>query len=60
MEETPGYGSRVASLDFENRFNNLYVDDLNKVDALSGATMTSSAVKDAIKSGYDEFIKGKM
>ena len=57
MEETPGYGSRVASLEFENRFTNLYVDDLNKVDALSGATMTSSAVKDAIKSGYDEFIK---
>lgn len=60
MEETPEYGTRAASLEYEDRFTNLYVDDLNKVDALSGATMTSSAVKDAIRSGYDEFIKGRM
>jgi RnfABCDGE-type electron transport complex G subunit len=60
MEETPGYGTMAASLDFENRFNNVYMGDLNKVDAVSGATMTSDAVKDAIRFGYDEYIKERM
>ncbi len=57
IEETPGYVTRVSSPEFENRFGNVYIGDIDKLDALSGATVTSEAVKEAIKLGYEELIK---
>lgn len=58
MEETPGYGTMVASVEFESRFGNVYIGDIDEVNALSGATMTCEAVKKAIKSGYEELMGG--
>jgi len=59
MGETPDLGTRVSEDEFENRFRGVHIGKIDEVDALSGATMTSRAVKEAIKSGYEEFIKEK-
>ncbi len=59
MGETTDLGTRVSEDEFENRFRGVHIGKIDEVDALSGATMTSRAVKEAIKSGYEEFIKEK-
>lgn len=47
QNETPGLGSQVAEPNFEKQFSQK--KDLNKVEAISGATISSRAVIDSIK-----------
>lgn len=48
LSETPGLGMRVTEEPFKSSFNGKSAQDLNNVDTLSGATISSSAVKNAI------------
>ncbi|MFQ7058960.1 MAG: FMN-binding protein, partial [Turicibacter sanguinis] len=47
FSETPGFGSRVKEDEFLSQILNKPVDGMS-IDTLSGATITSSAVKKAI------------
>jgi electron transport complex protein RnfG len=49
FNETEGYGSRCREAEFLSRFKELTdPEDVKKIDAISGATVTSEAVKDAV------------
>ena len=48
LSETPGLGMRVTEEPFKSSFNGKTEQELASVDTLSGATISSSAVKDAI------------
>ncbi|MFH0860197.1 MAG: RnfABCDGE type electron transport complex subunit G [Candidatus Altiarchaeota archaeon] len=52
--ETPGLGSRINEEDFLKQFEGkAFVDDEPKVDAITGATISSSAVIESVKSGLN-------
>lgn len=61
--ETPGLGAKITESTFTDQFKNLAVEDIalrsdnGQVDAISGATISSSAVVDAIKKTTAEKIK---
>ena len=48
LSETPGLGMRVTEEPFKSSFNGKGESDISNVDTLSGATISSSAVKNAI------------
>ena len=48
LSETPGLGMRVTEEPFKSSFNGKGESDLASVDTLTGATISSSAVKSAI------------
>lgn len=52
QNETPGIGSRVATSEFTDRFRR--IKDISKVQAISGASVSSKAVIDAVKKRADE------
>jgi electron transport complex protein RnfG len=43
-KETPGLGSRIEEEDFKARFRDLSTSDIGKVDAITGATISSKSV----------------
>ena len=53
--ETPGLGSRITESSFTDQFKGLIVDDISleknggKVDAITGATISSDAVVEAVR-----------
>jgi len=47
--ETPGLGARVAEPDFTRQFSRVKANDLAGVQAITGATISSKAVMDAVK-----------
>ena len=47
QNETPGLGSRVAEAEFTGQFKNQ--KDLNNIQAITGATISSRAVIDSVK-----------
>lgn len=55
FSETPGFGSRVKDEEFLSQVLNQPVDGL-RIDTLSGATITSSAVKKAIDEANDHVL----
>lgn len=63
--ETPGLGDRAALTNFRNQFKGKKMEnmilvknhDTNKIDAITGATITSTAVTKAINNGLAEFKK---
>ena len=61
LNETPGKGSKAAEPEFLNQFNDRVVTKLvlgegeNGIDAISGATVTSSAVVNAVNAALDFF-----
>ncbi|MCM8795483.1 MAG: FMN-binding protein [Candidatus Omnitrophica bacterium] len=55
QNETPGLGARVSEEDFAGQFKNK--KDLNDVCAITGATISSKAVIEAVKKKVEE-IKG--
>ena len=62
LNETPGKGSRAAEPAFIDQFNNRSVRQLalngsgdNGIDAISGATITSSAVVNGVNAALDFF-----
>ncbi|MEW6102143.1 MAG: RnfABCDGE type electron transport complex subunit G [Candidatus Omnitrophota bacterium] len=48
QNETPGLGSRVSEPSFLSQFTNKDTADLNQVQAITGATISSKAVIDAV------------
>lgn len=59
-EETPGLGAKIVQPDFQNQFLNLPMASLElkksggAVDAITGATISSQAVVDALNSKVEE------
>jgi electron transport complex protein RnfG len=53
--ETPGLGTRIADTNFTDRFTGMAIDDIGLardgggIDAVTGATISSRAVVDAVK-----------
>ena len=52
QNETPGLGSRVSEAEFTGQFKNK--KDLNNTQAITGATISSRAVIDSVKSKAEE------
>ncbi len=48
QSETPGLGSRISEPAFLSQFENRTVTDLSQVQAITGATISSKAVIDAV------------
>jgi len=55
QNETPGLGARVAEGEFIAQFKN--TQDLTKVEAITGATISSKAVIDSVKKKAEEIKK---
>ncbi|MGI5898769.1 MAG: FMN-binding protein [Christensenellales bacterium] len=53
--ETPGLGTKAADEDFYSLFDGKGSGDVDEISAISGATVTSSAVKNAVKLALDTF-----
>lgn len=49
QNETPGLGTRVTESSFTGQFSNKNIQNLNEVQAITGATISSGAVIDSIK-----------
>lgn len=52
-EETPGVGTKVNEISYISRF--LGLNDVAEVDTLTGATKSSTAVKNGVKAALDYF-----
>ncbi|MFH0855814.1 MAG: FMN-binding protein [Candidatus Omnitrophota bacterium] len=52
QNETPGIGSRVTAPEFTDRFRN--IKDVSTVQAITGASVSSQAVIDAVKKKAEE------
>ncbi len=52
QNETPGIGSRVAEPEFTGRFRN--IRDISKIQAITGATVSSQVVIDSVKDKAEE------
>jgi Na+-translocating ferredoxin:NAD+ oxidoreductase subunit G len=65
--ETPGLGSKAGEPDFTSQFTGQNLNSFNfsvtkdggDVDAITGATITSRAVSDAIRQGLENFSPGE-
>ncbi len=54
MSETPGVGTKVKTPDFLELFDGLsHEDPIGDVDAISGATISSTAVMDGVKAAHE-------
>lgn len=49
QNETPGLGTRVAEPAFSSQFSNKGIKNLNQIQAISGATISSTAVIDSVR-----------
>ncbi len=61
--ETPGLGAKIATPGFQGQFSGVSVEELNlspegKIDAVTGATISSQAVVDAIREKVTEIETG--
>ena len=62
-KETPGLGSRIAESSFASKFAGLNIGDValkqdgGQVDAITGATISSGAVVDAVRTTAMEKVK---
>jgi electron transport complex protein RnfG len=54
QNETPGLGNRIAEPSFLGQFQGKNLDNLNEVQAITGATISSGAVINSIKSKISE------
>ena len=63
QSETPGLGSRIAESSFASTFAGVNIDDValkqdgGQIDALTGATISSGAVVDAVRTTAMEKVK---
>lgn len=55
QEETPGLGGRITESEFKDQFRGRPVRPEIKVDAITGATMTSKAFKELINKDVKSF-----
>ncbi len=49
QNETPGLGTRVTEASFFSQFSKKKIEEIQQVDAITGATISSNAVKNSIK-----------
>jgi len=49
QNETPGLGNRIMELSFLSQFANKGISDLTRVEAITGATISSKAVIDSVQ-----------
>jgi electron transport complex protein RnfG len=49
QNETPGVGARISEEQFAEKFKHKKINDLSQVSAISGATVSSSAVINSVK-----------
>jgi electron transport complex protein RnfG len=54
QNETPGLGSRVGESDFTRRFAQKNIEQLNEVQAITGATISSAAVIKSVQARAEE------
>lgn len=54
-DETAGIGQKVAEDSFKSGFAKITAEDIEDVDTITGATISSSAVKEAVKTAYEVF-----
>ncbi len=54
QNETPGLGSRVAEPSFTGQFANKSLEGLNEISAITGATISSTAVMNSVKTKAEE------
>lgn len=60
QSETPGLGGRIEEEFYKSQYRNIAVDKVSEeVDAISGATQTSTFVSKLVKNGLNEFLKSK-
>jgi len=52
QNETPGLGSRITDKSFTDKFNG--VDNLSKIEAITGATISSRAVINSVNKKFEE------
>ena len=57
--ETSGLGSKTAEDPYRNQYAGKNAETLNEVDAVSGATISSTAYKNAIEEALEAFDKVK-
>jgi len=57
QNETPGLGARIAEPGFASGFSSKSLNDLDNIQAITGATISSRAVIDSVKKRAEE-IKG--
>lgn len=53
--ETSGLGSKTAEDPYKSQYCGKSADTLNKVDAISGATISSTAYKSAVEDAFEAF-----
>ena len=56
QNESPDVGARVAGPDFTGRFKDKNAMQLNAVEAISGATISSKAVVDSVRKKAEEIL----
>jgi Na+-translocating ferredoxin:NAD+ oxidoreductase subunit G len=54
QDETPGLGGQVVDVSFTSRFRGKNISDLNSIQAITGATISSRAVIDSVKKKAEE------
>ena len=59
QNETPGLGTKIKGKKFTNQFKNKSLKQLGTIDALTGATISSRAVSEAVQKSITEFLKIK-
>ena len=57
QNETPGLGARVVESEFTNQFAHKPALDLKDIQAITGATISSSAVIDSVKEKAKEILE---
>jgi Na+-translocating ferredoxin:NAD+ oxidoreductase RnfG subunit len=53
--ETPGYGAAMEEESYLTQFNGMSAEDSSEIDAISGATVTTEAIRKLVNNAY-EFI----
>ena len=54
--ETKGLGSKITESPFIDQFDEMYGSGIHEVDAITGATISSSAYIGAIQDAFDAFV----
>lgn len=57
QSETPGLGVRITENSFRGQFKGKAVQDLSRIQAIAGATISSKAVIDSVKEKSEEVLK---
>ncbi len=52
LKETEGFGTKILSPDFKNQFKGKGEEDIDSIDTITGATVSSKGVIDAVKKAF--------